>query len=328
MAQAQSQVTVAKLYQSVIDDVMTGVRDCFLDEGVDEQVLQELRMLWESKLLATKSIEAINNPTDSTTTTTSPTGASNGTQATNKSSAAHNRQVIHQSTHPVVRSEHTAVVPIQITMPRQPGDPPGQKTITLNVPAGCIHSNKLQEILTLPAIQATLALPADQATHQLQEQVNAALKGEIERAAHAESVIKRSQNHPSVITSQHHAQANQDFNILQVDGQAAGGDSSDDEDDDDDDDEDIDDDIDDKDDEKEEEAEDEGQDEEPLNSGDDVSDAEDSNDKLYEVDNVVVCQYDKITRTRNKWKFHLKDGIMNLNGKDYVFQKSNGDAEW
>ena len=67
---------------------------------------------------------------------------------------------------------------------------------------------------------------------------------------------------------------------------------------------------------------------------------------------MVVCQYDKITRARNKWKFHLKvlltqltliqcvlitsmkfkilpqDGIMNLNGKDYVFQRANGDAEW
>ena len=34
---------------------------------------------------------------------------------------------------------------------------------------------------------------------------------------------------------------------------------------------------------------------EPLNSGDDVSDNEDSNDKLYEIDNVVVCQYDKVS---------------------------------
>merc|ERR1719350_292958 len=54
---------------------------------------------------------------------------------------------------------------------------------------------------------------------------------------------------------------------------------------------------------------------------------EDASD-LFETDNVVVCQYDKITRARNKWKFHLKDGIMNLNGKDYVFQRANGDAEW
>ena len=31
---------------------------------------------------------------------------------------------------------------------------------------------------------------------------------------------------------------------------------------------------------------------------------------------------------RNKWRFHLKDGIMSLNGKDYVFQKATGDGEW
>lgn len=93
-----------------------------------------------------------------------------------------------------------------------------------------------------------------------------------------------------------------------------------------------------------------GAEEEPLNSEDDVTD-EDASD-LFDTDNVVVCQYDKvtlknsakllyskwsknltyfflqITRSRNKWKFYLKDGIMNITGKDYVFQKSNGDAEW
>lgn len=66
--------------------------------------------------------------------------------------------------------------------------------------------------------------------------------------------------------------------------------------------------------------------EDPLNSGDDVSNDESS--EMFETDNVVVCQYDKITRNRNKWKFHLKDGIMNINGRDYVFQKAVGDAEW
>jgi len=71
---------------------------------------------------------------------------------------------------------------------------------------------------------------------------------------------------------------------------------------------------------------DEGVEEEPLGSEDDISD-EDASD-LFDTENVVVCQYDKITRARNKWKFHLKDGIMNLNGKDYVFQRAHGDAEW
>lgn len=36
----------------------------------------------------------------------------------------------------------------------------------------------------------------------------------------------------------------------------------------------------------------------------------------------------QITRSKNKWKFHLKDGIMNLNTKDYVFTKATGEAEW
>lgn len=46
-----------KLYQNVIEDVVTNIRDTFLDEGVDEQVLSELRMLWESKLMNSKAVE-------------------------------------------------------------------------------------------------------------------------------------------------------------------------------------------------------------------------------------------------------------------------------
>ncbi|CAH8439857.1 unnamed protein product [Schistosoma rodhaini] len=52
----------------------------------------------------------------------------------------------------------------------------------------------------------------------------------------------------------------------------------------------------------EEEGEDE--EEEPLNSEDDIH------------------------RARNKWRFHLKDGIMSINGRDHIFQKAVGEAEW
>jgi len=66
--------------------------------------------------------------------------------------------------------------------------------------------------------------------------------------------------------------------------------------------------------------------EDPLGSGDDIDDGNDS--ETFETDNVVVCQFDKIQRVRSKWRFQLKDGIMSLKGKDHVFQKANGDAEW
>uniref|UniRef100_A0AC34FQS1 Uncharacterized protein n=1 Tax=Panagrolaimus sp. ES5 TaxID=591445 RepID=A0AC34FQS1_9BILA len=77
----------------------------------------------------------------------------------------------------------------------------------------------------------------------------------------------------------------------------------------------------------EEEAEEEGGDEDPLNSADDQSDDEDL-DTLFESSNIIVCQFEKVNRARNKWKFTLKDGIMHLEGKDYCFQKCTGEAEW
>ncbi|KAL4641221.1 stonin-1 [Arapaima gigas] len=64
----------------------------------------------------------------------------------------------------------------------------------------------------------------------------------------------------------------------------------------------------------------------PLNSGDDVS--EQDIPDLFDTDNVVVCQYDKIHRSKNRWKFYLKDGVMCFGGKDYVFSKAVGEAEW
>ncbi|NXP43693.1 TF2AY factor, partial [Heliornis fulica] len=66
--------------------------------------------------------------------------------------------------------------------------------------------------------------------------------------------------------------------------------------------------------------------EDPLNSGDDVS--EQDTPDLFDTDNVIVCQYEKIQRSKNKWKFYLRDGVMSFEGKDHVFAKAIGDAEW
>ncbi|ORY81027.1 transcription factor IIA, alpha/beta subunit [Protomyces lactucae-debilis] len=42
----------------------------------------------------------------------------------------------------------------------------------------------------------------------------------------------------------------------------------------------------------------------------------------------VLCLYDKVARTKNKWKCVLKDGLVSLNGRDYAFSKANGEFEW
>ena len=47
-------------------------------------------------------------------------------------------------------------------------------------------------------------------------------------------------------------------------------------------------------------------DDDPLNSDDD--DESDSEDAL-QTDNLVLCQYDKVSRTKNRWKATLKYGV-------------------
>ncbi|KAG8897612.1 hypothetical protein FRB99_008045, partial [Tulasnella sp. 403] len=39
---------------------------------------------------------------------------------------------------------------------------------------------------------------------------------------------------------------------------------------------------------------------------------------------IVYCTYDKVQRVKNKWKCVLKDGIVSVNGKDYLFSKCTG----
>lgn len=45
------------MYKSVIEEVISGVKESFLDEGIDDQVLTDLKQQWEAKLSATKAAE-------------------------------------------------------------------------------------------------------------------------------------------------------------------------------------------------------------------------------------------------------------------------------
>ncbi|EEH59827.1 transcription factor IIA, alpha/beta subunit [Micromonas pusilla CCMP1545] len=44
--------------------------------------------------------------------------------------------------------------------------------------------------------------------------------------------------------------------------------------------------------------------------------------------NLVLAQYDKVTRAKNKWKCTLKKGVMTLDGKDVLFGKASGEFLW
>ncbi|KAJ1886279.1 transcription factor IIA subunit alpha [Kickxella alabastrina] len=69
--------------------------------------------------------------------------------------------------------------------------------------------------------------------------------------------------------------------------------------------------------------------EDAINSDlDDTDEEDDYEGGAEETEHIVLCQYDKVTRSKNKWKCVLRDGIMLINGRDYLFQKATGDFEW
>ncbi|KAI1749677.1 transcription factor IIA, alpha/beta subunit [Xylaria castorea] len=70
-------------------------------------------------------------------------------------------------------------------------------------------------------------------------------------------------------------------------------------------------------------------DEDAINSDlDDPDDNVEDNEDDEEGGQIMLCMYDKVQRVKNKWKCVLKDGVLNVNGKDYVFHKATGEYEW
>ncbi|KAI1774611.1 TFIIA-domain-containing protein [Hypoxylon cercidicola] len=74
---------------------------------------------------------------------------------------------------------------------------------------------------------------------------------------------------------------------------------------------------------------DEDEDEDAINSDlDDPDDNLEEDDEDEDGGQIMLCMYDKVQRVKNKWKCVLKDGVLSVNGKDYVFHKATGEYEW
>lgn len=267
---------VKKIYLTVIDEVLSNVRESFLDEGYDEQLLLELKNMWEAKLNASRALQAVGD--DSATST-----------STHKTPAINKLPVTGHSKEVNVKTE--------------------------------MDSSARSALNALPHCYQ----PAASSSHHNGKKLHTPqLDGNADNNIQLTKKMLRQMKGKQVV-------------FCQVDG---GGDPDSDIDD-----EDLDDDIgevsihgdEDENDTEDDKANNEGnseyegkEDPDPLNSDDDLTEpgSPDSNSDLFDTDNVIVCQYDKITRIKNRWKFHLKDGIMNINSRDYLFSKANGDAEW
>ncbi|KAH7863426.1 hypothetical protein Vadar_017387 [Vaccinium darrowii] len=73
---------------------------------------------------------------------------------------------------------------------------------------------------------------------------------------------------------------------------------------------------------------DDDNDDESLNENDDDDyDDVDQGEKL-NTQHLVLAQFDKVMRTKSKWKCTLKDGIMHVNNKDILFNKATGEFDF
>lgn len=76
-------------------------------------------------------------------------------------------------------------------------------------------------------------------------------------------------------------------------------------------------------------GDDDDDDDEPLNEDDDEDDLDDVDQgEDVNTQHLVLAQFEKVTRTKSRWKCTLKDGIMHLNNKDILFNKANGEFDF
>jgi hypothetical protein len=66
-----------------------------------------------------------------------------------------------------------------------------------------------------------------------------------------------------------------------------------------------------------------GQEDEELDSEDD-----DKVDDTMDTTNILLSQHEKMSKTKNRWKFKLVGGFVKMNGKDALFHDGICELEW
>ncbi|CAG9762716.1 unnamed protein product [Ceutorhynchus assimilis] len=312
---SQCKTMVPIIYQQIIEDVITKVKEEFLEEGIDEHVLQELKQIWQSKLAATNCVPNEPDKQSRAANSSEQVASSEPQQMEPTQSVA----IASTSGTASGFAPDTKMVLVDITLPSQNGD---QRVLKIKIPSTALQGNQLHNLLAGalngPVFQAIISLPHTLATSIMQQYINGALLSQPTATSTKNPAQTDGAMSDSEIKTVFPNQKGQNKKIAnklnQVDGH---GDSSSD-------DSTEGSDVDVQDEEMENKGSDEGSDEESLNSDDDDEDFEDH----FDTDNIVVCQFEKVYRHRNKWRFQFKDGIMNLNGVDGVFHKASGHTEW
>lgn len=336
----------SSLYRNVIDDVIRNVKEAFNDEGIDEAIIKELKELWEQKIATTKAIEPDEKARSRNQNMNLMANCSIGMSYQN-AHGINQRATNYQHGVPMAVRNVGTVVQGSNFVQRMPAvrfmDGLPVMLSGANGPStSATHQPTFTLPVSMPAAVQNLHTTTIDGRQQPQQQIRYLILPQMNASTAANSVIVSSGSggttivRPQVAARGNTVQPLQHLtpqaspattksnsnNIVQLDGPPDVNISDDDDEDFDNIEEDAADDVD-----EDDENTNFVEDVEPLNSDDDDLINENA-DELFEADDIIVCQYENIVRTRSKWKLLLKDGIMNLNGKDYVFNKASGETEF
>jgi len=69
-------------------------------------------------------------------------------------------------------------------------------------------------------------------------------------------------------------------------------------------------------------------DDEVLSSDTDDTEEGGDNDSDSKSLNLILAQFEKVARTKSKWKCTLKEGVMTLDNRDILFGRGTGEFNW
>eukprot|EP00887_Chlorella_sp_A99_P006838 scaffold2.g6838.t1 len=261
-------------YQYVIDEVTAKVKPEFVNEGIDESVLEELRALWEAKLVQT----GVLGSADAAATTQIIAG---GVQA-----------------RPLAPFQTSALMAVPGMLPqRLVGAVPGMPLAGLPVQGQPGGLQPLPFQLLVAQQQQAQHAQAAAAAAQAQ-QVQAAAAAAVDRKRPLEEVseppAKQQQRGAAQTIPQQDGPADDGGGTSGEGGDgAAGG-----------------------------EASSEG---EELNEADDLAGVDDEEVDEDAVANVVLGQFEKVQRSKARWKVVLKDCVATIEGRDYLLRRTTGE---
>jgi len=304
---------VAQIYKMVIEDVIENIKEDFKREGVDESVLLELKALWEQKLIATHAVPNFVPDTPQYVPDPSTAAAVVGdlthgylalpTQAPRQRSPQAIPQPMPQAT--MQQQQHQQTVHNLRHLQEHEPDEYGyyqdeeagyvKQEQSFGKPADFISPFGYPNMPGAP--------PPNQMLHSGTHY------------AHAPQIQQHYQHqHPHLQQQPPQQQQGPPAKRARLSNQPLSHQQDGEFDDDDDD---LDDD--------EEVSKTKKVKEDNLNSDDDLSD---SDEEVPNTPHIVLSQFEKVSRTKNKWKCALKCGIMHLNGQDYVFHSASGEFDW